>query len=427
MTDEIQKSIKLINFTDSIFDQNAAKAEGDADVEKIMLRGQREEEEDDDGDSKSISRWFKFKLKLPRGAFNRSTQSKREAYSTPKIQSLSLNLKEYKFVSYSDLLESYFTEEDSEVIGDILVTYWPLFRNEIHFESVVKEKRLKTEVIEKKCFGSVLMEAERRETELLSLYNRIYDDGHLKILKEEDVNVLCKRWLTCQLNFKSGNFNVKCIARTFTVLEALEYVRLNPVEFYKKTMNNFIGLFNKFTNVLISEILSCSSRDQRSHVVKLILKLGKEFALTGAMNSLKSCLAALESNAVHRLHVINDQGSKYQKRFNDLSKLTSPEGNYQILRESVSLVPWLGIILRDFTFIKERHCDKYVNIPLAHCLSKLMGSVVASRETCHQFLNHVTLKEKCDVAVMKRWLEECEILYETEEEQFQRSLTIKIN
>ena len=93
MTDEIQKSIKLINFTDSIFDQNAAKAEGDADVEKIMLRGQREEEEDDDGDSKSISRWFKFKLKLPRGAFNRSTQSKREAYSTPKIQSLSLNLK----------------------------------------------------------------------------------------------------------------------------------------------------------------------------------------------------------------------------------------------------------------------------------------------------------------------------------------------
>ena len=236
--------------------------------------------------------------------------------------------------------------------------------------------------------------------------------------------------MTNLIDLKGGKFDSKAVAKVISLMEVYEYVCINPIELYTESNSAVVYLFNRLTNYLISSILHCDSRDERKLVVIRILKLAKEFREIGAMNSMKSCLAALESNSIHRLHVIDDQGAKYKNRYNTLSALSSPKGNFSSLRETVCLVPWFGIILKDFTFIKEMAGDSkgFINIPLSLCTRTLLNSITTARATCLTFYESEPFEMRKKAAVMKFWLkEQVEIVYETEESQYDRSLIVSLN
>ena len=106
---------------------------------------------------------------------------------------------------------------------------------------------------------------------------------------------------------------------------------------------------------------------------------------------------------------------------------------------TLCLIPWLGIILKDFTFIKEQQQQqqqqqqqhqhqqqntKLVNLSLAICLRKLLNSMKAAKESCEQFLNESEQEDLMKAALMRKWLENVEILYETEESQYEQSLKL---
>ena len=433
MIEEIQKSIKLINFNDPIFDQTKTGNLNKTNEEQItstdlqkMLRTERKEGEKSFVSAVLHTLFFKWKSTCEESILTEVNEEK-EPFLLQKN------------VSLEDLLRRYFSSEvdnsSSSLLKEIIVTYGPLLSKNISktdLVKMVKRERKWTELIEEKCYGSLMVEISGpKEEELFSYWTETFPNDFQTFLKRNYFTVLCKR-IPCQLqlSFSSG-FEGKKMAKQLSLIEALEYVRMDPREFYYGKERNssvceFISIYNKLTNYLISEILKNETREERKLVAKRILKLAKQFAIAGSMNSLKSCMAALQCNSVHRLHVINDQGTKYRNRFEELSILTSPENNFIGMRERACIVPWLGIILRDFTFIRDmsksisKDKETLVNFPLAMCLRKLMNSMTAALQTCHQIITE-NEGEMRKIAVMRHWLVNCEILYESEEAQYKRS------
>lgn len=387
MMEEIQKSIQLINFSDSVFDE----------VEEVgMLRG-----------NENSGKWW----------FN--NKKKDSSILLPEV------LLENKYISYSELLRSYIisVEEEDEILKELLVSWSPFIKD---FKEILRKESSHNESIEETCFGTALRLVKGKEIEILEYYDRFFELNY----QIPEINVIIRKRIQSP-RIISKKFNIKEFVKTFTLIEAEEYLKLDPKEFYFKTKSNlkFIEMFNRLTNYFISEILLSETVEERLLIVKKILKIGKGFEKLGAMNSLKSCMAALESNSIHRLHVIDDQGPKYKKRFTFLSNLTSPLNNFEAMRRKGCLIPWLGIILKDFTFIKEiKDVEGGVkmNIPLALCLRKLIISMTITRETCSKFLLINSDEQKrSEMAIMKKWINECEIIYESEEEQYKRSEEIK--
>ena len=408
--EEIQKSIKLINFGDSIFDADESSEFDSVDnvVEKPSELG-----------TTMLSSNTSIKYLL------------RKKPKTEETEEYFGLLSKRKHVKLEELLFSYFNQyedeneyeyENEDVLREVIVTYSPFLVSKGQFLNLVERESERTKEIEIKCFGTVL--SEFKLMKLLEFYEKTFlNDLNPKFA------VISSKIIPNQMILKGKLFDVKGLAKRISLFEASEYLKVDFYDFYGKSdKNNFILIFNKFTNFLISEILKTETKTERKLIVKRILKLAKELLRIGAMNSLKGCLTVLESNAIHRLKLIKDQNKKYQNRFKELSNLTSAENNFISLRERACVVPWFGIILRDFTFIKEivkKSSDATVNVPLALCLRKLMNSMTAAREACKQLLKGSGEEDLKRAAVMGKWLENVEILYETEEEQYRKSLTIE--
>ena len=399
MIKEIQKSIRLINFTDSIFDQPVS-------TETFIDEARVEVELEVPGDSSML-----------KAKGNTSG----------------------KFVEFEEALKRYFSNEidktEQELLKEILVCHWPFLKHQSSssFNEIIKMERERVERIEWKCFGTIFREAARREEEILHYYKRIFLHERIEeinVLSKQKVKVNTHSVMNNLIDLKCGKFDSKAVAKVFSLMEVYEYICIDPMNLYSGNISDVVFLFNRFTNFLISSILLCDSKDERKLVVMRILKLAKEFREIGAMNSLKSCLAALESNSIHRLNVIEDQSAKYKNRYNSLSTMTSPKGNFSCLRETACLVPWFGIILKDFTFIRElaNESKQFINIPLSLCTRKLLNSITEARDTSIAFYQGETFEMKKQAAVMKFWLkEQVNIVYETEEDQYNRSLIVSLN
>ena len=391
--EEIQKSIQLINFSDSIFDQTTGEGEFGSDQ-------------------------YKRSTAVPM----LKAKAKANVNNSDELAG--------KFVKFEDALKKYFSNEidqdEEQFLKEILVCYWPFLTRShgVNFRETIRTEREGVERIEWKCFGTVLREAERKEAEILDFYERTLGaTGPI-----EEFSVLA-RGAWDFIDFRGSKFDSKRIAKTFSLMEAHEYVRTNPMEI-SSGHSEFIGLFNRFTNFLISSILHCDSREERKLTVKRILKVAKELREIGAMNSLKSCLAALECNSIHRLHVIDDQGVKYKKRYSSLSGLASPKGNYSSLRGSGSLLPWLGIFLKDFAVIKELAGESrdMINLTLSFCTRKLFNSITCARDSSIAFYQGESIEMRKQAALMKFCLKEQVVIeYETEEDQYNRSLAVSLN
>lgn len=406
--EEVQKSIQLINFSDSIFDAD----EREVDKIKFSSEKQAEGETSDMLSSVSLIKYLLGRL-----------------VDSDVADGQSNVLGKSKHVKFDELLFTYFNqyEKEEEVLMEILVVYSPFVVSEKEdFELMTRKESDRVKGIEMKCFGSNFGEYKLKK--LLNFDKKIFSKNRSIF----DFEVLCKK-ISCQLVLKGKNFDAKRLAKTISIIEAAEYLKLDFYDFYKNRNNssgNFILIFNKLTNFLISEILLTpkESAKERKLIIKRILKLAKELAKIGALNSLKACTAALESNSIHRLKFIKEQAIKYQKRFEELSSLTSSEKNFKAMREKACLIPWMGIILRDFTFIKEliykSPAADSVNVPLGHCLRKLLNSMAAAREACDQFLKESDEEELKNAAITAKWLKNVEIFYETEESQYERSLKI---
>lgn len=222
------------------------------------------------------------------------------------------------------------------------------------------------------------------------------------------------------------DFEAKKFARNLVLAEASFFLALDEREFLSGKMSSvsvFVDRYNRLTNILISSILSNS--EEATRISEKILKVAKEFRRLGAMNGFKACLAALQSTSIHRLNLHSQMALKYRKRLERFELFAQPHDNYGNMRQEQCYVPWIGLLLKDSTFILE--AKKLMDVKKSNfggSLSKIFQSIVEARKACFELLqkNQESLYETAKVV---EWLEGTPIEYETEESQYEKSLKIR--
>lgn len=223
-----------------------------------------------------------------------------------------------------------------------------------------------------------------------------------------------------------ADFEAKKFARNLVLAEASFFLALDEREFLNGCMSSvsvFIDRYNRLTNSLISAILN--EPEQAVVFSEKILKVAKEFYNLGAMNGFKACLAALQSTSIHRLNLKEQLSSKYRKRLERFEAFAQPIDNYANMRQQRCYVPWIGLLLKDSTFILEARKLMDVNqFNFGGSLRKIFQSISEARAACFELLQK-NQEGLFEAAKLVEWLEGTTILYETEESQYQRSLIIQ--
>lgn len=235
-------------------------------------------------------------------------------------------------------------------------------------------------------------------------------------------------------------FRPEDMARVVATMEAELFATLDLRELYRYAPDggdkcvpdiaSFVTFFNRITNLIISEILLGESEKERLQTVKRVLQLAREFHQLGAMNGLKAAMGALQAASIHRLNLISRLGSKHRRCYAELEAFASPSDNFRAMRRHNSLAPWLGIVLRDFVFLREtvRMLDGAdgkggrVHIPIAACLARIVESLAVSQRACGCFVRDN--KEDCDAVLLRAWICDREIVYEDACAQYNRSQAI---
>lgn len=378
MSEHVQKSYKLINFNDSIFDQKHQATDDKNDLVDGMLK---------------------------------------------RSSILTKNISYDKLINLFLLSNTDDLDLEDEILRDLIVFYEPLVKG-FSFETIIN----KAITMNSPIFGNVYFES--KVLEIMDLKNNFFR----KCFKTEEITVF-KKEIEDQIALNIDDKTCyKLLAVKLSMMEAQIYCSMNMPDIYECDIAGQVALFNNLTKVFISQILKEDSADIRVKCVKNLLKLAKCLFKHGTMNTFASCILALQSSSVHRLNLFEGLKEKNKKIYFSFIDVMSPENNFKSLRERPCLIPWFGLLLRDFTFIQEVIFANYfkdgdiVNIPLGLCLRRLVLPILASREAAFLFLKEKQRNGQLakSIAIIKKWLETGSgIIYENECEQFERSKMIK--
>eukprot|EP00123_Amoebidium_parasiticum_P002271 comp13519_c1_seq1/m.9077 comp13519_c1_seq1/g.9077 ORF comp13519_c1_seq1/g.9077 comp13519_c1_seq1/m.9077 type:complete len:588 (-) comp13519_c1_seq1:167-1930(-) len=127
------------------------------------------------------------------------------------------------------------------------------------------------------------------------------------------------------------------------------------------TVVSDIELFNFLTQWTVTMVLTQEDLKIRAKTITWLLALDRACVERRNYAAAKAITAALGTAAVHRLRVTwGLVGGKQQRTYEELQDLLTEEGNYQKLRELLNratrpAVPYLGMYLRDLTFLETAH------------------------------------------------------------------------
>lgn len=369
-------------------------------------------------------------LKLNNYLFNESQfkfQSKygetpNTSISIPKTNTTALNIKELIVKIFEP------TGQDENIIYfiDIFICHVILYQIEgKQVEKMISEEYHRVALIEKKCYWNNLG-VKRRLALILNRYDRFQQRGEVEI--SDRIKTLVIKRETC------FDYNPKQFASLLVYAEALKFISFNMFDLFDNKSgavkrDEFINFYNRLTNIFISQVLEAGNSKDRKYAIKWILKVGQRFAVEGAMNGLNACIAALQCSSVYRLNLIQEQEVKYRKRYAKLAGITSQMNNFAIMRQTAALVPWMGLLMKDYAFIKEMKegkdedsKGKTSNFDLVNCFMKVIGSVSESQRACREYLQKISKNQLKSVNELVHCIMTVDIIYESEEEQFSRSL-----
>ena len=361
--------------------------------------------------------------------FQNSSIDQKHQATDQKIDSIdgmlklkSLSESEKKNISYRAMVELFLSSNtdvldlEDEVMRDIIVIYGP-FVERMKLEHLIEES-----VKNNSVFGQVYFES--KALELMGFKEGYFD----KRFVFDELFVL-KREIDDQITL-SSKADFKLHGLKLSLMEAQIYCSIEMNRFYECEITEHVSVFNKLTDVFVSQILREDSEEVRVKCVKNLMKLAKHLFNSATMNSFSACVLALQRSTVHRLKLIERMNHKYKKMYELFSGYMSPENNFKNLRERPCLIPWFGLLLRDFTFIREViyskgfKTDIVINIPLGLCLRRLVLPILASRDACYSFLKDKQRDGQISkgAAILKKWLQNgTGIIYVNETKEFSRS------
>ncbi len=112
----------------------------------------------------------------------------------------------------------------------------------------------------------------------------------------------------------------------------------------------------------MEKILSEYDEKKRGSLIKNVIKVGDALLELKNFNGLFALLSALESSSISRLRHSWDQvPSKYKQVLEKLKKATDHSRNYaeyrEMIRNTASCLPFLGLFLKDLVFIHDGNHD----------------------------------------------------------------------
>lgn len=209
--------------------------------------------------------------------------------------------------------------------------------------------------------------------------------------------------ISSNLKQKKYNFyNVPTIemAKQFTLFDMDIFQRIEQKELYHKSWSGdqgklesphvhiMISRFNLISNWISSEILRLQTIEERRTVLKRAIKLAKDLYDIGNYNSMMAIISSLSSGPVSRLtDTWKNLPKKESLEYEFLCEMMNPISNFKMYREVLrkssecgdSVVPYLGMFLKDLTFIEDGNKtfldeeEKVINFEKMRLLSQVFS------------------------------------------------------
>ena len=172
-----------------------------------------------------------------------------------------------------------------------------------------------------------------------------------------------------------SDFAPQMIAEQLTLLEFSIFRHIDPEEFSdkgwtrgEKRAPNLIALVqrsDRLSNWVASNVLVQTSVHAQVRVLGRFITIAQWLELLGNYNSLMGVLGGLQMHAMSRLRSVWAPKPKYRAVLAHLEQLMSANNNYATYRRALAkrahdgepTLPYLGVILRDLTFIEDGNGD----------------------------------------------------------------------
>jgi hypothetical protein len=202
------------------------------------------------------------------------------------------------------------------------------------------------------------------------------------------------------------DFHPTEIARQLTLLEHQRFRDLPRCEFVRQGWNkkdgkspsivSCIKKFNEISYWVAAEIVFCANAKQRVTVVKRMIQVANKCLAFNNFNTVMEIIAGLHMSSIQRLKKTwKALSSKYMAIFEEITKFIATEGNYRNYRLALSKVelpanPYLGVFLRDLTFIEDGNPDfveddSLMNFEKMRMISNVLSTISKYQKVPYNF------------------------------------------
>jgi hypothetical protein len=202
----------------------------------------------------------------------------------------------------------------------------------------------------------------------------------------------------------------RSVAEQMTLIEANIFRALKPEEFYNKgwsdparapVLHMLVSRSNSISSWVASNILCQSSPSARSRALARFVVVGQYLEELGNYNALMSVLGGFHLWAITRLQAFIPLQQTYRLLLGRLEFVMSADGNYKAYRTTLveragkPLIPYLGLYLKDLTYIEDGNQDLVNDKPNAQKI-QLFGTVLRDIEVfqrgCPEYNRKITAR-----------------------------------
>jgi len=204
------------------------------------------------------------------------------------------------------------------------------------------------------------------------------------------------------------DFHPTEVARQLTLIEHQRFRDLPRHEFVRQAWNkkesttkapqivNAIKKFNEISYWVAAEIVFCANSKQRVTVIKRMIQIANKCLSYNNFNTVMEIICGLHMSSIQRLKKTwKALSSKYTAIFEEITKFISSEGNYRNYRGAISkaelpINPYLGVFLRDLTFIEDGNPDfveddQFMNFEKMRMLNGVLSSISKYQSVQYNF------------------------------------------
>ncbi|GAM23088.1 hypothetical protein SAMD00019534_062630 [Acytostelium subglobosum LB1] len=190
------------------------------------------------------------------------------------------------------------------------------------------------------------------------------------------------------------------VAQQLTLREFETFKRIQPIEFMNQAWNRpklqykainllkMIDRFNRMSNTISTSILAQPKLKHRVRLLSNYIKIALHLRELNNFHLLTAFLSGIRNSSVLRLRLTWSKISKKHKQsLEDMEKMMSMEGSFKTFRSMIKelippCIPYLGVYLKDLTFIEDGNNDRMDGGLINWAKKKLVYNIISIIQGC---------------------------------------------